>query len=114
MVKVAMLTQFEARTGREREVQEFLRAALPFVKAEPETSAWFGLRLGPKSFGIFDVFPDEAGRMAHLSGCAAEQLIAKTPGIFAAPPIMQKFEIVAAKLPQFSWKEMGEELGIRF
>jgi hypothetical protein len=46
---------------------------------EPGTIAWFDLRLGPSTFVIFDAFPDDAGRQAHLSGKVAAALAAKPP-----------------------------------
>ena len=58
-----------------------------------------GLRLGPTTFGIFDAFPDEAGRQAHLSGKVAAALMAKASELFAHPPVIEKVEILAAKLP---------------
>lgn len=32
----------------------FLEAGLSIVQAELATTAWFGIRLGPSTFGIFD------------------------------------------------------------
>jgi quinol monooxygenase YgiN len=69
------------------------------VQREPATTLWFGIRLGPTTFGIFDTFPDEAGRQAHLSGEVAKALMAKASELFAEPPSIEKAEILAAKLP---------------
>jgi hypothetical protein len=35
--------------------------------------------MGPSTFGIFDAFPDESGRQAHLSGQVAAELMKKRP-----------------------------------
>ena len=99
MVKVALFVRLEAKPGKEAAVEEFLRAGLPIVQNEPATLAWFGIRLGPTTFGIFDAFPDEAGRQAHLSGRVAAALMAKAPELFAKPPAIEKVDILAAKLP---------------
>lgn len=56
--------------------------------------------MGPTTFGIFDAFPDEAGREAYLSGRVAAALMAKAPDLFAAPPIIEKVEVLAANLPE--------------
>ena len=69
------------------------------AEAEPATTAWFALRLGPSTFGIFDAFPDEAGRQAHLSGQIAAALMAKAPELLAQPPAIEKVDLLAAKLP---------------
>jgi hypothetical protein len=66
--KVALLVRLEAKPGKEEEVAEFLRGGLPLAEGEPATIAWFALRLGPSTFGIFDAFPDDAGRQAHSRG----------------------------------------------
>ena len=100
MVKVALLVRLEAKPGKKAAVEEFLRAGLPIVQDEPATTAWFGIRLGPRTFGIFDAFPDEAGRQAHLSGRVAAALMAKAPELFAKPPAIEKVDVLAAKLPQ--------------
>jgi quinol monooxygenase YgiN len=99
MVKTALFVRLEAKPGKEQEVETFLMGGLPLVEAEPATIAWFGLRLGPSTFGIFDAFPDEAGRQAHLAGKVAEALMAKAADLFANPPEIVNVEVLAAKLP---------------
>ncbi|MEP6921319.1 MAG: antibiotic biosynthesis monooxygenase [bacterium] len=99
MVKVALFVRLEAKPGKEAEVESFLRSGLPLVEAEPATIAWFGIRLGPSTFGIFDAFPDEAGRQAHLAGRVAEALMAKASELFSQPPSIEKVDVLAAKLP---------------
>jgi quinol monooxygenase YgiN len=99
MVKVALFVRLEAKPGKEQDVEDFLRAGLPLVEAEPQTTAWFGIRLGASTFGIFDAFPDEAGRAAHLSGRVAAALGQKAGELLAAPPSIERVDILAAKLP---------------
>ena len=99
MVKVALFVRLEAKPGKEKEVESFLLSGLPIVQAEPATTAWFGLRLGPSTFGIFDAFPDETGRQAHLSGRVAAALMAKAGELLAKPPSIEKVDVLAAKLP---------------
>lgn len=98
-VKLALYVRLEAKPGKEQEVADFLRSGLPLVEEEPATVAWFGLQLGPATFGIFDAFPDEAGRQAHLSGKVAAALMAKAADLFSQPPSIEKVEVLAAKLP---------------
>jgi quinol monooxygenase YgiN len=99
MVKVALFVRLEAKPGKEKEVENFLLSGLPIVQAEPATTAWFGLRLGPSTFGIFDAFPDEAGRQAHLTGRVAAALMAKAGELLAKPPSIENVDVLAAKLP---------------
>jgi len=98
MVNVALFVRLVAKTGKEAEVEHFLRDALPLVEAEPATPVWFAIRLGPRTFGIFDAFPDNAGRQAHLSGQVAAALMAQAPELLAEPPSIEQADILAAKL----------------
>lgn len=99
MVKVALFVRLEAKPGKEKEVEKFLVGGLPIVLEEPGTTAWFGIRLGPTTFGIFDAFPDEAGRQAHLSGKVAAALMARAGELFSAPPSIERVDVLAVKLP---------------
>lgn len=96
---VGLLVTMEAKPGQEATVEEFLNGGLALVNEEPGTVAWFAIRLSESVFGIFDVFMDEAGRDAHLSGRVAEALMAQAPDLFANPPMIGKVDVLAAKLP---------------
>ena len=80
-------------------MEQFLLSGLPLVQEEPATTAWFGIRLGPSTFGIFDAFPNEAGREAHLAGKVAAALMAKAGDLFSTAPSIEKVDVLAAKLP---------------
>jgi quinol monooxygenase YgiN len=99
MVKVALLVRLEAKPGKEEEVANFLRSGLALVEEEPATTAWFAIRMGPTTFGIFDAFPDEEGRQAHLAGKVAAALKEKASELFAQPPDIKPVDVLAAKLP---------------
>lgn len=99
MVTLALLVRLEARPGKEAEVESFLRGGLAMVQEEPATTAWFAIRFGPSTFGIFDAFPDEAGRQAHLSGRVAAALMANASDLFAQPPAIEEVDVLTAKLP---------------
>lgn len=99
MVTKALLVTLVAKPGKEKEVEQFLNGGLPIVQEEPATIAWFAIRMGPSKFGIFDAFPDENGRQAHLSGRVAAALMAKASDLLAEPPSIEKVDVLAAKLP---------------
>jgi quinol monooxygenase YgiN len=98
MVSTALFVRLEAKPGKEEEVESFLKSGLSLVQQEPATIAWFGIRLGPSTFGIFDAFPDEAGRQAHLNGKVAAALMAKAGELLSQPPSIEKVDVLAAKL----------------
>jgi quinol monooxygenase YgiN len=99
-VRAALLVRLEAKPGKEAAVASFLRDGLPIVEQEPATITWYAIKLGPSTFGIFDSFPDDAGRQAHLAGRVAAALTAKAPELLVSAPTIEKVEILAAKLPR--------------
>jgi quinol monooxygenase YgiN len=105
MVSTALFVRLEAKPGKEEEVASFLKSGLSLVQQEPATIAWFGIRLGPSTFGIFDAFPDDAGRQAHLNGKVAAALMAKAGELFSEPPSIEKVEVLAAKLDEGAVKK---------
>jgi quinol monooxygenase YgiN len=98
MVSTALFVRLEAKAGKEADVESFLRSGLAIVQQEPATTSWFALRIGPSTFGIFDAFPDDAGRQAHLNGRVAAALMAKASELLAKPPSIEKIDVLAAKL----------------
>lgn len=98
MVHVALLARFEAKPGKEQEVADLLKSALALAEAEPATTVWFALQLGPATFGVFDAFADDAGRQAHLAGQIAATLMAKAPELLVAPPTIESVDVLAAKM----------------
>jgi quinol monooxygenase YgiN len=98
MVKVGLLARIVAKPGKEEEVASFLAGALPLAQAEAATEVWFAIRLSKSEFGIFDAFPDDAGRKAHLNGPIAAALMAKAGELLAEPPRIDSVDILAAKL----------------
>ena len=99
MVKVALFVRLEAKQGKEEAVADFLRGGLTIVESEPATIAWFAIQLGPTTFGIFDAFPSEEGRQAHLTGRVAAALMEKASDLLSKPPSIEKCDVLAAKLP---------------
>jgi quinol monooxygenase YgiN len=99
MVSVGLLVRLDAKRGKEAELESFLRSGLALAEAEPETTAWFAIRMGPFAYAIFDAFPAEAGRQAHLSGRVASALMEKAGELLVEPPVIEKVDVLAAKLP---------------
>ncbi len=100
MVTVGLLVQLEAKPGKEQDVEQFLQDGLGLVQQEPATIAWFAIRMGPSTYGIFDVFPDDVGRQAHLQGQVGMALMERSDELFATPPNIQQLDILASKLPE--------------
>lgn len=97
MDQLAIIASLEAKQGKEKEVADFLRSAQGLVAQETGTTTWYALQMRPSRFGIFDTFPDEAGRDAHLTGAVAKALFAKAEELFAKPPQIEQCSILASK-----------------
>ena len=98
MLTKALLVRLEALPGKEAEVAEFLTGARSIVMEEPGTVAWFAIQFGPSTFGVYDVFPDDEARDAHLAGGVGQALGPNTGVLFSEPQI-EKIDIIAAKVP---------------
>ncbi len=99
MVKVGLLATLVAKDGKEDELASFLAGALPLAEDEPATTAWFAIKLDDSTYGIFDVFPDDEGRQAHLAGPIAAALMEKADELLSRPPEIKPIDVLAAKLP---------------
>lgn len=99
MTNFGLLVRLEAKHGKDAEVESFLESALPLVQAEQGTTAWFAIRFGRSEYGIFDAFPTEADRDAHLDGAVAKALLQNADALLAKPPEITKVGVLADKLP---------------
>src|SRR3954471_12672946 len=100
MISLGLFVRVEAKPGKEKDVAAFVKQGLQMANQEPTTELWFALRLGPSTFGIFDAFADESRRQTHLNGPIAKALFANAPDLLAAPPSIEKTEVLGAKLPR--------------
>ncbi len=99
MVSKGLLVRLEALPGQETELENFLQGARSTVMQEQGTVAWFAIKMGPSTFGIFDVFPDDAARDAHLAGGVGQALGPNTGKLFS-DPIVEKLDVISDKLPE--------------
>jgi hypothetical protein len=97
MTTRALLAHIDAASGREADLEALLVGARSIVDDEPGTVAWFALRFGHGEYGVFDAFPDDAARDAHLSGGVVAALQANAELLDSEPDI-EKVEVLADKL----------------
>lgn len=100
MLSVGLFARLEAKPGKEGEVAAFLMQGLDLANQEATTPLWFALRLGPSTFAIFDAFRDEKGRQGHLEGPIAKALMAQASTLLATPPVIERLDVLGAKLPE--------------
>jgi len=97
MSRVSIWAQLQAKPGKERELEEFLKSAQPLAERERATLSWYAIKMGPGKYAIFDTFADDQGRDAHLNGEIAKALFARAGELLAKPPEIAKPEILAVK-----------------
>jgi quinol monooxygenase YgiN len=97
MAKLALYVALEAKAGKEEEAAAFLRSLLSLAEAEPGTTTWYAVRFDLNTFALFDAFPNEDARNAHLAGQLAVTLIQQAPDLFVDPPEIQRLDILAYK-----------------
>jgi quinol monooxygenase YgiN len=98
MAKFALYAELKAKTGKETEVEAFLKQGAELAKKETGTVHWYGFKEDKGGvFGIFDTFNDEAGRDAHLNGEIAKALMAKAGELFSETPKIHKINLIAEK-----------------
>jgi quinol monooxygenase YgiN len=97
MVKVGLFVKLKAKPGKEGELAQLLKGALPLAMEEQGTTVWYALQFDRSTFGIFDAFATDAGRDEHLAGRIAAALMAKAPELLAETPNIERLDVLAAK-----------------
>jgi len=92
-----LLARLEAKPGKEDDVEEFLKSALPLAQKEDLTIDWFAFKIDDSTFGIYDTFEGEEGQNAHLEGEIASALLAKADELLASEPTIEKVNVLASK-----------------
>jgi quinol monooxygenase YgiN len=114
MITKALLARFESRAGSDSEITRFLLSAPSMVQKEAATTAWFAVRFGRGEFGIFDVFPDEAGMIAHLRGPVACALMSEADYMLAGMPRLGQLDVLAHRLPPDDLHDITKGLLLTF
>ena len=96
-MKLGILALLEAKPGKEDALSQLLKGAQELARAEGNTVVWYAFQAGPRSFGIFDAFNDEAGRKAHLEGRIAQALLGRADELLASPPDIRMVDVLAVK-----------------
>ena len=97
MAKQAIWVMLKAKPGKESDVEAFLKAGATMSLNEPKTVTWYGVKIAPGMYGVFDTFDDEAGRDAHMNGEIAKALMANAPELFSNEIKIEQMEILAKK-----------------
>ena len=99
MATKAIWVMLKAKPGKEADVEAFLKQGAVMAEDEPLTVNWYGVKVAPGVYGVFDTFDDEAGRDAHLNGEIAKALMANAEELFANASDLriEKMDILADK-----------------
>jgi hypothetical protein len=95
----AFYINIEAVPGKELEVIQMLQDIYGCVLGEPATGPWFGVRYSKTTFGIFEAFPDIAGRDAHVAGGGGDIFRdnARMNDILAFPAHVYRVDVLFSK-----------------
>ncbi len=94
---VALHIHLEAKPGKEAGVEKLLQDILACVQQEPATAPWFAVRMNETVFGIFETFPDEAGRQEHLNGKGAALLKERQDELLVRPARIDMLDVTLSK-----------------
>ena len=97
MAKQAIWVMLKAKPGKEADVEAFLKQGATMSHDEPQTVTWYGVKMGPGMYGVFDTFDDEAGREAHINGEIAKALMSNASELFSNELKIEKMEILGSK-----------------
>jgi len=78
-VTVGLYVRLEARRTRPRKLPSSSRARSRWPRTNRIRRPGSPSKMGPSTFGIFDVFPSDDGRQAHLNGPIAAALMEQAP-----------------------------------
>lgn len=115
MNRTGILLQMQAKPGKDRQVERFLKATKPWAEQELRAAAYFVFKLGGGRFGAFVTSKDEKARDAQRCGRLAHVLFASAKELFDPLPIGENVEILVMKLPapEYMKRERAESVGKR-
>lgn len=96
-VKLGLLAQLEAKTGKGDDLQAFLIAGRQLALAEQGTVTWYAFKLDDTHFAIFDTFETEDARQAHINGEIPKALSQVADDLLASDPDIRPIDVIAVK-----------------
>lgn len=97
MATRALVVRLHAKDGQESTLEHFLIEARSLAEKEANTPVWYAIKFDAKTFGIFDAFPNDDARTAHLRGPIATALLGRADELLSSPPTIEFVDIIAAK-----------------
>ena len=96
-VKLGLLALLEAKPGRGNDLARFLESGRALAAAEEGTVTWYAFKISDTSYGIFDTFETDDGRLAHINGEIPKALADLGPDLLATDPDIRPVEVLAVK-----------------
>jgi hypothetical protein len=95
MTEVGLFFRFDASWDKEDDATRFLEDGLSKVLEELPATVWATVQFGPTSFGVFDMFPAEAGQQADVGDRIAAALREQGADVLVGTPKVQSFDVLA-------------------
>jgi hypothetical protein len=105
-----LLIQLEVLKGKEPEAEQLLRKTLLTTGC----FACFLIHFKENHYGIFGAFNSNKNRLFYLKSIAMKELRQQDNILFTNPPIIQKLDILANKLPVSTTQPVSDTKGILF
>ena len=86
MAERIVWSTFEARPGREADVDAFLQRCRDGIAGEPGTTTFLALTIAPGRHATFARFADDAAFEAHVRGPTAVAVRAQAATLFTGQP----------------------------
>ncbi|KAJ7359447.1 hypothetical protein DFH08DRAFT_686481, partial [Mycena albidolilacea] len=105
---VGLHVNFTAKPDKVQDIWDFLKGALTFIEAEPDTLFWYVVEFpGTCIFSIVHFFAADKGWEEHLNGKVAAALFASVDELLASQPNIVKSDVLSADVKSKS-AQMGE------
>jgi hypothetical protein len=96
-VKLGLLALLEAKPGKGDDLARFLESGRALAVAEEGTVTWYAFKISDTSYGIFDTFETEDGRLAHINGEIPRALAEVGAELLATDPDIRPIDLLAVK-----------------
>ncbi len=104
-----VLFMLKAKQGHESQLRQFLMDARALVMDEEGTVAWFAQQLDDGHYAIFDVFADNGGRFAHLTGQVPRELTKHALSLLGGLPDIGLLDVLAHSAKAAETAEPGAD-----
>ncbi|BBG03855.1 MULTISPECIES: LLM class flavin-dependent oxidoreductase [Pseudonocardia] len=95
--RVGLVVTLRAKPEKREELADWLREMQAHAQQETGTTTWYAYRVDDDTFGIYDTFPGQQDREAHIHGEIVKSLRVRQQELLAEPPKIRQVDLLAVK-----------------